>query len=151
MRRQMMWLGLSLMVALCLTAGRLPAQDIVPAQRDVQVFVVPIVPYEPTYHPPLPAPYFVPPPPGPASHRLHGLLNQHGMACQSNARWGACGNFHYDCAFIFGSCRSFFGERCDPLQHYGNHGHNNGYQTGYQGSNWFNGAAGGCGIFGCNR
>lgn len=107
-------LGLSLMVALCLTASRLPAQTLVTAQPTVQVMVVPIVPYEPAHHAPLPAPFIPPPAPDSAHHRIQHLLNQHGLACQSNARWGACGNLHYDCQFIFGSCRTFFNERCYP-------------------------------------
>ena len=135
-------LGLSLMIALCLWANRLPAQAIVPAQPDVQVFVVPIVPYVPEYHAPLGPPYAVPPPPGPANHRLQYLLNQHGMACQSNARWGACGNLHYDCAFIFGSCRTFFNERCYPNYGYGKHG------DGWLGTGW---VGAGCANGDCQR
>jgi hypothetical protein len=71
---------------------------------------------------------------------LQYLLNQHGMACQSNARWGCCGNFYYDFCFVFGSCRNFFSETCFPTAHgfvgpYGG--------TGYGGA--------GCGAGGCAR
>jgi hypothetical protein len=142
MKKTTLRLGLSLMIALCLWANRLPAQVIVPAQPDAHIFVVPVVPYEPSYHAPLPAPFAPPPAPGQGPHRISHLLNQHGLACQSNARWGSCGNLHYDCDFIFGSCRTFFGERCYPNIYHGKHG------DGWLGNGW---VGAGCANGGCQR
>ena len=106
-------LGMSLMVVLCFWADRLHAQVTI-APPGEQVFVVPTVPYEPARLYPGGSVYLPPPPMPPANHRVQHLFNQHGMGCQSNAPWGACGNYHYDFFFIFGSCRSFFGEGCAP-------------------------------------
>src|SRR5213083_877071 len=117
MRTRTIWLGLSLMVALGFWADRLPAQTVMVGPSGEQVFVVPTVPYEPALIPPIPSSLEPPPPPGPARHRLQRLLNQHGLGCESNAPWGACGNIHYDYHFIFGSCRTFFRELCEPNQH----------------------------------
>ena len=110
-------LGLSLMVAMGFWAYRLPAQTVMIAPGGEQILVVPTVPYEPARLYPGPSPFGYPPPPGPAQHRLQHVMNQHGMGCQSNYPWGACGSFHQDFRFIFGSCRTFFGERCEPNQH----------------------------------
>lgn len=112
-------LGLSLMVAMGFWANRLPAQTITVAPGGEQVFVVPVVPYEPALIYPYPSPLAEKMPPELARHRLQYLMNQHGVSCKSNSPWGACGNLHYDFNFIFGSCRWFFSERCDANQHHG--------------------------------
>jgi len=110
-------LGLSLMVALGFWADRLPAQTVVTMTNGEQILVVPTVPYEPAHHYPNAMPFAPRNMPGPASHHLQHLMNQHGMGCKENTPWGCCGNFHSDFRFIFGSCRSFFGENCDPNTH----------------------------------
>ena len=110
MRVWMLRLGLSLMVAVGVCTDRLPAQ----------LQVVPAVPYEPAYHPPFPSGIAERPPAPPSSRYWQGLLNRHGMGCEAN-RHGTCGSFHSDFRFIFGSCRDFFGERCNSNQPHGSH------------------------------
>ena len=119
MKRQTLRLGLSLMIALAFWANHLPAQEVVP--HPAGVFVVPTVPYEPALVPASPMQFGAPAAPGLGRHPLQHHLNQHGMSCKSNYPWGCCGNFHYDFHFVFGSCRSFFEERCDPNQGSGKH------------------------------
>lgn len=87
------------------------AQAVVPPY----VLLVPVVPYEPALHPPYPMPFYPPPPPPPAAHPHRRLLNNHNIGCQANSD-GACGSFHSEMRFIFGSCRSFFLEPCVPNQ-----------------------------------
>lgn len=113
MRTWTMKLGLSLMVVLSFRAERLPAQEITIGPFE-HILVVPAAPYEPARV--MPMPYVAAPrtPPPPARHAVNYLFNMHGMGCQSNAPWGACGSYHYDMRFIFGSCRDFFGEPCYP-------------------------------------
>lgn len=120
MRTNTVRIGLSLMVVLSFNVDRLPAQVVTMAPGGEQILVVPTVPYEPAYIPTAGSPFAFPPPPPPGKHRLQTAFNQHGMCCESNTPWGACGNFWYDYYFIFGSCRSFFGEPCYPHKH-GNH------------------------------
>jgi hypothetical protein len=47
-------------------------------------------------------------------HPLHRLLQRHNLACWSHHNNLECGSFKSECTFIFGSCRAFFGERCNP-------------------------------------
>ena len=110
-------LGLSLMVMLSVWTHGLPAQELigVPPPRAWLVFVVPTIPYEPEHLDPLLPPYEPPPAPGTARHRLMQLMKQHGYACGTDNGWG-CGNFTYEMYFFFGSCREFFGQRCDACQ-----------------------------------
>jgi len=104
-------LGLSLMITVGFWTNRLPAQQyIIPPVQEV--LVVPTVPYEPAYHPYVPA-AFTPPPPPPAKHFWTRYLNSCGMGCQADP-WGSVGSFHSEMHFIFGSSRDYFGERCDP-------------------------------------
>lgn len=79
------------------------------------VLLVPVVPYEPALHPPYPMPFYPKPLPAPAQHAHRRLFNNQGLGCQANPD-GACGNFHSEMRFIFGSCRSFFLEPCVPNQ-----------------------------------
>lgn len=51
----------------------------------------------------------MPPPPA-----AHPLLNQHGYACDSSLNWYGCGGLRSQWDFVFGSCRTFFGEPCVP-------------------------------------
>jgi hypothetical protein len=105
MKRGMVRLGLSLIVAMGWWVQRLPAQD-------------------PPAPPPAPccpgaAPVLEPGPAGEAAHpERNGLLtriaNRHGMGCYSTHDSPGCGSLHSELTFIFGSCRSFFGEPCQP-------------------------------------
>jgi hypothetical protein len=53
--------------------------------------------------------------PPPVSPRpLQRLLNSHGMGCASNFNNLGCGNFCSEFKFVFGSCRTFFGQSCIP-------------------------------------
>ncbi|MSQ97092.1 MAG: hypothetical protein EXR98_21415 [Gemmataceae bacterium] len=100
-------LGLSLMVAVAFWVNPLRAQ---------QITVVPEVPYQPAYHAYAPPAFAQPKQPAPASHHAQRFLNNHGMSCQTNAFYPTCGNFCYEFRLAFGSCRSFFGESCQPNQ-----------------------------------
>ena len=50
----------------------------------------------------------------PPHSKLQGCLNKHGLSCESHHSWFGCGNLRSEATFIFGSCRSFFGEPCQP-------------------------------------
>ena len=53
--------------------------------------------------------------PAPVSNRpFQRCLNRHGLACASDFNQLGCGNLHSELAFIFGSCRTFFGQPCYP-------------------------------------
>jgi hypothetical protein len=52
------------------------------------------------------------PPPAPRPYQR--LLNSHGMSCASNFDQAGCGNFWSEFRFVFGSCRTFFGQPCIP-------------------------------------
>ena len=41
-------------------------------------------------------------------------LNNHGYCCDSNLLWYGCGGLKAQHDFVFGSCRTFFGEICVP-------------------------------------
>src|SRR5947207_11714413 len=45
---------------------------------------------------------------------LRNMSNRHGYCCGDDPAIPGCGNWHEDLRFIFGSCRSFFGEPCLP-------------------------------------
>ena len=98
-------LGLSLMVVVVFWAERAPAQE-------PPLFIVPTVPYDPDHHPRTPAAFYVRPQPEPGSHTI---LNHFGLGCQGDP-WGTVMSFHQEMRWMFGSSRSFFGERCDPNQ-----------------------------------
>lgn len=51
----------------------------------------------------------VPPPAGPVQR----CLNQAGVDCRADPN-AACSNLHAELRFIFGSCRTYFGETCVP-------------------------------------
>ena len=122
-------LGLSLMITAGFWPSRLPAQADPPPPYlpntpygpatylpyAPQVLVVPAVPYEPARPPQFPAAYALPKSPPPAEYALRRALNNHGLGCYAN-RDGNCGSFYSEMRFIFGSCRSFFGDTCDPHQ-----------------------------------
>lgn len=94
-------LGLSLIVTLSLTAHRLPAQaPLVPASQPFdaspsaplgRILVSPVVPQPPPRHP---------------------WMQSHGYCCGSDLLWYGCGGLKSQHDFVFGSCRTFFGEVC---------------------------------------
>ena len=45
---------------------------------------------------------------------LRNISNRHGYCCGDDPAIPGCSNWHEDLRFIFGSCRSFFGEPCLP-------------------------------------
>lgn len=110
MRATTVRLGLSLMVAAAFWVS--------PVQAQGQVAVVPAVPYEPAHHAYEPPAFARPLQSAPGSHLPQRILNKHGMCCETNAFYPACGNLRYEWNFIFGSCRAFFPESCPPSQHH---------------------------------
>lgn len=50
----------------------------------------------------------------PHPHPVIGWLHDHCLACWSHHNKFGCGSFVADWNFVFGSCRSFFGEPCMP-------------------------------------
>ena len=64
-------------------------------------------PFPPGIVPAIPEP---PPPRGP----VHRLLNKCGLDCWAHHTQMGCGSFHSEMRFMFGSCRTFFSERCIP-------------------------------------
>src|SRR5438067_1286407 len=106
MKRATVRLGLSLVLALECWAQRLPAQT-------------------PT---PPPPPAMVPAecascadssrgagPGGPErKHLLTRVANKYGVGCNATHDSFGCGSAQAQLTFIFGSCRAFFGEPCEP-------------------------------------
>jgi hypothetical protein len=39
-------------------------------------------------------------------------MNKHGLCCWASWIYPRCSSLHSECAFIFGSCRTFYGEKC---------------------------------------
>jgi len=101
------------------TASALPPTLVVPPFPHPGYPVAP--PAAPILGGPLAAPDNTPP-------GLKGCLNRHGLACVSHHSWFGCGNFRSEMTFIFGSCRTFFGQACVPIERgangrrMGNHG-----------------------------
>jgi hypothetical protein len=96
-------LTLSFIVTLGFALGRAPAQaPLVPPSQPFDAS--PITPF-----PVLISSSIAPlPPPS------HPVLNKHGYCCGADKEWFGCGNAHTQFDFVFGSCRSFFGEPCAP-------------------------------------
>lgn len=46
--------------------------------------------------------------------RMRDWLHRNGYACGQSLNWYGCGGWHQQCTFVFGSCRTFFGEPCLP-------------------------------------
>jgi hypothetical protein len=58
--------------------------------------------------------------PGAPPTRRRPFLNSHGMGCASSLHELGCGNFCSNFTFMFGSCRTFFGQTCTPdAPHFG--------------------------------
>lgn len=47
---------------------------------------------------------------------VRDCLHRHGYGCGQHLDWYGCGGWHAQCTFVFGSCRTFFGEPCLPNQ-----------------------------------
>jgi hypothetical protein len=46
--------------------------------------------------------------------RLNAWLHRQGYCCGSHLDWYGCGGIRSQCLFVWGSCRTFFGEPCLP-------------------------------------
>src|SRR5262245_57250785 len=67
--------------------------------------------YEASTNMDAPNPYNQPPPPGSTS-RLKAFFQRHNCCCASHHNDLGCTGGDADCKFIFGSCRTFWGEPC---------------------------------------
>ncbi len=104
-------LGMSLIVTLGFTIGKVPAQ-------------APVVPTSPgpDWSPSSPLSQVIARPPQPALPVKYPCLNAHGFGCAGDPNWFGCGNWLVQTRFAFGSCRYFFTEPCVPkLQGVNNH------------------------------
>jgi hypothetical protein len=121
MSRHSVRLGLSLIVAAGCWIGPVQAQAPVQGQAPVQA---PVLIGEPTVSEPIAVETS-------AALARHGIrlarwplvhgqggarqhMNQKGYCCDSHHDWYGCGGWRAQCAFMFGSCRTFFGEPCLP-------------------------------------
>jgi len=43
---------------------------------------------------------------------MRDWLHRHGYGCAQKLDWYGCGGWHAQNTFVFGSCRTFFGEPC---------------------------------------
>lgn len=108
MKRVMIRVGLSLMVAAGWWVQRLPAQSAgAPA---------PLIVVQATCE----APASVEPArrPGPLvrwQESTVAFLNKYGRCCSSDVNNPGCSGFRSDLQFVFGSCRYWFGEPCLPM------------------------------------
>jgi hypothetical protein len=110
-------LGVLALVAWCLKASILTAQTKVPVLPEQTATPASIVVTDIAE-------------PAPATNRpLQRVLNSHGMACASDFNRLGCGNFCSEFKFVFGSCRTFFGQTCEPSQPHFGQG-NGGFQRG---------------------
>lgn len=105
-------LGLSFIVTLGFFTPRAPAQA---------PLVPPSQPYDSSQSSPLVSILARPPLPQPAAP-ARPFMNAHGHCCDSSHFWYGCGGLRSQAEFVFGSCRTFFGEPCigreaHPLQH----------------------------------
>ncbi|MFO0863382.1 MAG: hypothetical protein U0744_01750 [Gemmataceae bacterium] len=73
--------------------------------------------------PPLGAILERPPLPVPANQsKTRSFFNRCGYGCDSDLTWFGCGGWRQQNQFVFGSCRTFFGDPCIPkLSGYGPH------------------------------
>jgi hypothetical protein len=77
------------------------------------------------------------------ANATHPNLNKVGLHCNSHHHWFGCGNLHSEATFIFGSCRSFYGEPCEPKPPgTGFFGRLNPFNYSYQGGQGGNGKGG---------
>ncbi len=106
-------LGLSLMVVVGMWTNRTPAQQ---TNREAapEVLLMPAAKYEPGHQPNFGMPFVPKTHPQSANHAVRRTLNNHGLGCENDSFFAGCANWRYEARFIFGSCRSFFGESCPP-------------------------------------
>ncbi len=106
MKKAMLRMGLSLMVTLGLA----------PVRVFCQAPLVPSMPPDMTPPTPLEILFARPQPQPPQGHRaLKSALLDRGYCCDSDFTWFGCGNWKTQAVFVFGSCRTFFGEPCFDL------------------------------------
>ena len=96
-------LAMSFIVTLGFTTGKLPAQA---------PLLPPAQPFDATPVPPLGS---VLARPEVQETGAHPRANKAGYCCAGNSQWFGCGNWKTQFDFMFGSCRSFFGEPCVPV------------------------------------
>jgi len=100
-------LALSFIVTLGFAAQRLPAQaPLVPAAQ----------PFDSNLSSPLMA--IIARPPEPPFRAATPRLNSYGYCCDSDLTWYGCGGLKSQWQFMFGSCRTYFGEICVPRPHH---------------------------------
>ena len=124
MKRIMIRLGLSLILAVSWGVQRLPAQTPAPPAG------APGTPAPSASAPALPPRSTAAPEAGCSScgkgltssgplqgvyQRCHACANKLGMGCSTNIDSPGCGNWRTHCVFAFGSCHAFFGESCNPF------------------------------------
>jgi hypothetical protein len=128
MTLQRLWLLVGLVLVLDLFAGRGPGGQpplVLPPAEPLHGTVAevggqsqPLPPPSPYSGPAVVDPSWFAPPPGAAGPdgcrhgRCAALLHRFGVGCWSDHTLPICGNGHTHLVFIFGSCKSFFGEPC---------------------------------------
>ncbi len=105
MKRCTVRLGLSLILAMGWWVQRLPAQTPIPP-APVAPAQAPCCGGAESSMPPGPDQ------PGPYKSPLRQWLNHCGVGCWTSHNSPGCGSLHSTLTFVFGSCRSFFGEPC---------------------------------------
>jgi hypothetical protein len=60
-------------------------------------------------------------------------LNSFGYCCDSDLTWFGCGGIRSQWEFVFGSCRTYFGEICVPRPHHSIAHQERGQGMGHQG------------------
>jgi len=96
-------LGLSLLVTFGIVVGRSWGQaPLVPSLSPIENYPAP----------PLGELLARPPAPAPPQSKTRSFLNKCGYGCDSDLNWFGCGGIRQQNQFIFGSCRTFFGEPC---------------------------------------
>jgi hypothetical protein len=117
MKRVMIRVGLSLMVAAGWWVQRLPAQSSAAAPVPLLVYKAPSATVEVTpasaREPMLPAVrnYLVE-----QKEAVKGYFNKYGRCCSSDMNNPGCMGPRAELQFVFGSCRYWFGEPCLPHQ-----------------------------------
>jgi len=115
-------LTLSFIVTLGFAAPKLPAQA---------PLVPPAQPFDSNPSSPLMA--IMARPPETPFRAATPRLNSFGYCCDSDLTWFGCGGVRSQWDFVFGSCRTFFGEICVPRPHHSVTNQNGGQGTGNQG------------------